>query len=91
MVSNLLQKGLGLLHVKDLTEVKSMFMRALEIHTSKGLGFRILSAYSLKVYENEQIESIFTEYVIKDVWNTKYVFNDNNPCEPMHCVVYSSF
>ena len=59
------------MQVKDVQDVRSKLMEALGLETTQGFRNRVRGIYSLKAHEKEQIESIFAEYGITEIWGSE--------------------
>ena len=62
------KKGFGQVQNKDLKEVKSELMTALNIKTRYAWGQRLKGEVEPRISEAQSIEAIFAEREIKDIW-----------------------
>ena len=62
------KKGFGQVQNKDLQEVKSELMTALNIKTRYAWGQRLKGEVEPRISEAQSIEAIFAKREIKDIW-----------------------
>jgi len=62
------KKGFGQVQNKDLKEVKSELMTALNIKTRYAWGQRLKGEVEPRISEAQSIEAIFAKREIKDIW-----------------------
>jgi len=62
------RKGFGQVQMKDLQEVKSELMTALNIKTRYAWGQRLKGEVEPRISEAQAIEAIFAKRGIKDIW-----------------------
>lgn len=62
------KKGFDQVQQKDVSEVKTKIMSALNIRTYPGWKYRLDGRAEPRVSEAAAIESIFAEYGITDIW-----------------------
>ena len=65
------KKGIDQVKVKDIDEVRRKLKAVFGVKTNQGLRYRIKGEYSLRVHEKDQVEKIFADVGVTEIWGTE--------------------